>query len=405
MQELIVLKLNGVVILQNNTDKSPVEKECRNREVVSNIRSILEKRGLTQKDFSLLLGKKEAEISRWFSGRCNISPRSQALIEEALGEPVSSDSTYRGKSAPVRIGIVGTGNIAGRFVRESLSVPGVEVAAAYNPDVVKCQSFCEENGIPRAASSYAELLSAVDAVYVASPVDTHFQYAMEAVENGRHVLCEMPFTTKRTEAEELLKAAARRNLVVLPALKTAYCPSFSQMMVVAKSGIIGEAVDVSATVTNLLPDAVPVDFANERMLENLSYPLLAFFKIFGTGCRHVSSVVRREGSKALFTHSILEFDRASGSLKVGVGVKSEGSLVISGTRGYIYVPAPWWKPDYFEVRFENPAENKKYFFPYEADGLRYEIRVLSDKINHRDPREYVTREELLKMMDIQNKII
>ena len=52
---------------------------------------------------------------------------------------------------------------------------------------------------------------------------------------------------------------------------------------------------------------------------------------------------------------------------------SEGSLVISGTKGYIYVPAPWWKTDYFEVRYENPQNNKRYFYQLDGEGLRYEL--------------------------------
>ena len=59
--------------------------------------------------------------------------------------------------------------------------------------------------------------------------------------------------------------------------------------------------------------------------------------------------------------------------RVGQGVKSEGSLVISGTKGYIYVPAPWWKTDYFEVRYENPQNNKRYFYQLDGEGLRYEL--------------------------------
>ena len=60
-------------------------------------------------------------------------------------------------------------------------------------------------------------------------------------------------------------------------------------------------------------------------------------------------------------------------MKVGKGVKSEGELIISGTKGYVYVPAPWWKTDYFEVRYENPLDNKRYFYQLDGEGIRYEI--------------------------------
>ncbi|HCY73233.1 MAG TPA: glycerol-3-phosphate cytidylyltransferase, partial [Rikenellaceae bacterium] len=60
-------------------------------------------------------------------------------------------------------------------------------------------------------------------------------------------------------------------------------------------------------------------------------------------------------------------------IKVGKGVKSEGELIISGTKGYIYVPAPWWKTDYFEIRYENPQDNRRYFYQLDGEGIRYEI--------------------------------
>ena len=68
------------------------------------------------------------------------------------------------------------------------------------------------------------------------------------------------------------------------------------------------------------------------------------------------------------------------TVKVGNGVKSEGELVISGTKGYIYVPAPWWKTDYYEIRYENPAENKRYFYQLDGEGIRYELVSFSRAI-------------------------
>lgn len=380
------------------------DKQIRNQEMLSNIRDILEQRGITQRDLAMLVGKKEAEISRWMSGKFNISHQSQLKIEKALGQPISADSTFRGQSGEVRIGIIGTGNIAERFMHEVIHVKDVTVTAAYNPENSKTAAFCQKHGIANCCSSPQELLAHVDAVYVASPVDTHCQYTGMALENGRHVLCEMPFTMHVKEAADLLKAAAKKNLVLLTALKTAYCPSFEQMIMMTKTGIIGQVVDVTATVTNLLPEDSTPDFANERMVENLSYPLLVFFKLLGFGYRSIHSFTRKTDDKMLFTNTTIEYKDAIASLKVGIGVKSEGSLVVSGTQGYIYVPAPWWKPDYFEVRFENPADNKKYFFPYEAAGLRYEIQALRDSINHISTRKYISREEILKIIELQEKI-
>nr|WP_315089354.1 hypothetical protein [uncultured Prevotella sp.] len=77
---------------------------------------------------------------------------------------------------------------------------------------------------------------------------------------------------------------------------------------------------------------------------------------------------------------------------VGQGVKSEGNLIISGTNGYIYVPAPWWKTDYFELRFENPAENKRYFYQLDGEGIRYELVSFVKSIRTKENYFYVSKD-------------
>ena len=62
----------------------------------------------------------------------------------------------------------------------------------------------------------------------------------------------------------------------------------------------------------------------------------------------------------LFTRLDLVYDNAIATLKVAEGAKSEGELIVTGTNGYLIVPSPWWKPDYFEIRYENMNNNKRY---------------------------------------------
>ena len=76
-------------------------------------------------------------------------------------------------------------------------------------------------------------------------------------------------------------------------------------------------------------------------------------------------------------------------MKVGQGVKSEGELIVSGTKGYIYVPAPWWKTDYFEIRYENPADNRRYFYQLDGEGIRFELVSFMKAIQTGQPMNYV----------------
>lgn len=87
-------------------------------------------------------------------------------------------------------------------------------------------------------------------------------------------------------------------------------------------------------------------------------------------------------------------------------MKSEGNMIISGTNGCIYVPAPWWKTDFFEVKYEDQNKNRKFFYPYEGDGLRYEIKEFATAILHgTNPRMKLSKEENLKMARIQEEFM
>lgn len=380
-------------------------KKDRNQEILQNLRAILNRRGLSQRDFAQMLGKKESEVSRWFSGKFCISKTTQIKIEDILQEPIAIDSSYKPINCIIRIGIIGSGNIAERFVAEMLHVKYGEVNAAFDINKDKLDRFCLKYNIEHKCNSLQELLAECDAVYIASPMNTHAEYAQICLDNKKHVLCEMPFTSSKEESKDLYQAAKTNDCILLPALKTVSCPSFIQMNEIARSGIIGDIIDISATVTTLLPEDTPTYFYNERLLENATYPLIAIFKLFGTNYRKSHIFSKKEGEKIIFANGLLEYKETTASFKVGVGVKSEGNLVISGTKGYIYVPAPWWKMDYFEVRFENQNDNKKYFFPYESSGLRYEIQVFVDCIKKRSlNKDVVTQEENLKITEVQNKI-
>ena len=104
--------------------------------------------------------------------------------------------------------------------------------------------------------------------------------------------------------------------------------------------------------------------------------MLPVFQILGTNYnnKQIVSLLEDEDRRYdAFTKVSFIYPKAVASIKVGKGVKTEGELVISGTTGYVYVPAPWWKTDYFEIRRENPSQNKRYFYQLEGEGIRYEI--------------------------------
>ena len=288
-----------------------------------------------------------------------------------------SSTQLRQDRPTVSLGIIGTGSIARRFVPESKFVNSIPVAAAYNPDQEECANFCKQFDIPVAANSLEEFYQKCSAVYIASPHFTHYEYVKSALNSGKHVLCETPFVFKRSEAEELYEIAERNNLVLMVALKTAYCPAFGHLITLLKSGMIGEIVEVSASVTTLTDESsqkMDSRYFGGSMSENACFPLLPIFKLLGTDYRNINFYSKIKNDVDIYTKAVFRYDSAVASFQVGLGAKSEGNMVISGTKGYAYVPAPWWKTDYFELRYEDQNQNKKYFYPYAGEGLRYEIK-------------------------------
>lgn len=320
-----------------------------------------------------------------------------------------SSTMLRESQISVRIGVIGTGSIARRFVPEASFVSGNEISAAYNPDTEACRDFCRTFGIGTAASSLEELLANCDAVYVASPHYTHFEYAKAALEAGKDVFCETPFVLHLAEAKELYAIAEAKRRTLMVAHKTAYCPAFRHLVTMLKSGVIGKIVDINASVTTLT-DERSVKLDHNRfggsMNENACFPLLPILKLLGQNVRNINFYSIMKNDVDMYTKAVFRYDNATASFQVGLGAKTEGNMVISGTKGYIYVPAPWWKTDYFEQRFEDQNLNRKCFFPFMGEGLRYEIREFISHILNPDQSLYLlTKEEILKMTQIQEDYI
>ena len=287
-----------------------------------------------------------------------------------------SSTQLREERPMVKIGVIGTGSIASRFVPESKFVNSNVITAAYNPNQEECEEFCKKYELQCTASE-RELYEHCDAVYIASPHYTHYDYVKNALLAGKHVLCETPFVFGKAQAEELYELAEQKKRVLMVALKTAYCPAFVHLVSLLKSGAIGDIVEVNASVTTLTDESSDKLDSNRfggSMSENACFPLLPIFKLLGLDYRNINFYSKMKNEVDMFTKAVFRYDHAVASFQVGLGVKTEGSMTIAGTKGYAYVPAPWWKTDYFELRFEDQNQNKKFFHTFAGDGLRYEIK-------------------------------
>lgn len=309
----------------------------------------------------------------------------------------------------LKAGIIGTGRIANRFIPEAKLVSGISAQAAYNPNRKSAEAFAERWEID-AYDDLEAFLSDVDLVYVASPHQTHYEYVKLALAHKKHVLCEKPMVLKKAQAEELFGYAKEQGCILFEGIKTAYCPGFEKLLGIACSGMIGNIRYVDACFTKLEDKSKRelTDLKYGGSLTELgSYCLLPILKLFGNQYEDISfDVIRDESGLDLFTKVSLKYSRGIATATCGLGVKSEGRLLIAGTRGYIVAEAPWWKTTYFEVHYENSAQLEKYSERFLGDGLRYEIKDFINMINGNDKSGFkLTRGESIAMAEIMERFL
>lgn len=317
-----------------------------------------------------------------------------------------SSSDIRSNEREISIGIVGEAQtIINKFVNECKYVNGVRISGIWTlDDGILKDSLAS---IPSKAN-FEQLVEDSDALYVASHPSCHYEQIKYALEHGKHVIYESPLVLERNHAKELFDFSEKNHCVLYAGIKTAYMTAYARMMLLAKTGKIGNIVSVDAVCTSLQG----VDFNDARVLSQTwnsitawgPTALLPVFQLLGTK-EYTPRICSRiaKGTKCYdeFTKIDFVYPHAVASIKVGKGVKSEGELVISGTQGYIYVPSPWWKSDYFEIRYENATDNRRYFYQIDGEGIRYEIAAFVKSISS-NKIAYIKKEislEIASMME------
>ena len=289
-----------------------------------------------------------------------------------------SSTELRSERNLVRLGLVGKVSGVQKYAAESKFVNGLEVAAAWVDDKERFAKAFPD--VHLFADSYQELIDNVDAVYIVSHPTKHYEHIKTALQNKKHVLCESPIVLTAEQYEELAQLAKTQGVILMDAIKTAYSMAYNRLILLLKGGKIGQIVSVDSVCTSL-SDLQGSEFKGLETKWNSicawgPTALLPVFQLLGTEYKQkiiTSSFIDREQHFDSFTKIAFIYDHAVASIKVGKGVKSEGELIISGTEGYVYVPAPWWKMDYFELRYEDSNRNRRYFYQLDGEGIRYEL--------------------------------
>ncbi|WP_067845925.1 Gfo/Idh/MocA family protein [Nocardia lijiangensis] len=156
----------------------------------------------------------------------------------------------------LRIGILGAARIApASLIAPAKRSPEVVVAAVAARDRSRAEGFARKHGIPQVYDSYQALIDApdLDAVYIPLPNGLHGRWTRAAVQAGKHVLCEKPFTANAAEAREIAALASDSDRVVMEAFHYRYHPLMAAAEQVVASGELGTLLRVEAALSFPLP--------------------------------------------------------------------------------------------------------------------------------------------------------
>ncbi|MBU5458053.1 Gfo/Idh/MocA family oxidoreductase [Oscillibacter sp. MSJ-31] len=308
-----------------------------------------------------------------------------------------SSTEIRTHERQIKIGFVSDGEerVLNKFIDESQYVNGLTISGICSSSN-SIKKYASEK-VDFMTSDYEELLKNSDAVYIISHPRMHFEQIKQALTAGKHVLVEAPIALTEEECKTLFELADKNNVVLMESIKTAYSTAYNRLLLLVKSGKIGRPVSIDATCTSIRSIESEKDY--DKIWNSISAwgptAVLPIFQILGTNYQFASIsslLLDKKHMFDAFTKVDFIYNNAVASLKVGRGVKSEGELIISGTKGYLYVPAPWWKTDYFEIRYENQENNKRYFYQLDGEGIRYELVAFVKAVIQGKKSNYVSQD-------------
>ena len=321
-------------------------------------------------------------------------------------EGISSTLLREKKFKIIKLGLFGLGRDANRFLKESIFVPNIEIKSICGDNLAEVESFISSTNIEYGYDNCIEFLdTSIDAVYISTDLKLHSKHIRMALEANKHVLCENPLAIEKGELEELFLLAKKKNKLLLVALKTAFVPAFNQLLKEVELGTLGEIKEVRASFTKLYKEKGYDKSYYKHGATNLllNYPYLLIQKVLGKSdtvsffdqCQDGYDISNR----VITTHK----NSAIGLATVGIGMKLEGDAMIAGTKGYLYIPAPWWLTKTFYFRFEDTHKSYTFNYEFEGDGLRYMIAEFSSLIQRGEIESMRLR--VKDMIDINDIII
>lgn len=312
----------------------------------------------------------------------------------------------------IRWGILGTGWVAATFARD-LALHGFSLQAVGSRNQQRADAFAADFEIATAYSSYEELAqdADVDIVYIATPHPFHAENAMLALNAGKHVLVEKPFTLNAREARDVVDLGAEKALLVLEAMWTRFLPHMKRIREILQAGTLGEIRSLIVdNCQHLSKDPAhrinALDLGGGALLDLGIYPISFAAQIFGTPNTIVSSASFKESGADSQVATISRY--ADGELSTTLSstvTTGPNTASILGTKGRIDIDSVWFTPTTFRVYNAENEVIETYASEVTGRGMQFQALEAEHLIQAgRIASEILSPEETVSIMKTLDRI-
>lgn len=279
----------------------------------------------------------------------------------------------------LRWGIMGPGGISLTILND-FRLAGIKITAVGSRSLERAKAYAAKNLVEKAHGSYEELVADpdLDVIYISTTQNAHFENAKLALEAGKHVLLEKPFTIDASQAQKLVSIARSKKVFLMEAMWTRFLPNHVALFEKLAEGIIGKPLYVLADHNQYLPVEVAPRLHDPALgggaLIDLGiYPISFVHRIFGKPSRIQSSAVLMPGNIDAAVASIFEYSEGRqavlhSSLRVAGPVRA----FVLGDKGRVEMDRSFYEHSSFTVL----NMDEKVLFRYEGNiegrGMQYQ---------------------------------
>ena len=249
----------------------------------------------------------------------------------------------------LKFGIMGAGRIAKKFSAAAKDTECAEVIAVSSKSPERAEKFAEENGIERFFGSYEEMLALpeINAVYVATTTNYHYENVMSALKAGKHVICEKSMVTTPAEAERIFSLSREKGLFVMEAMWSRFLPTIVQAKKWIDDGLIGDVQTAQCEVGFTPPRAADNRYFSKELgggalldIGVYGFEILTF--LIGQKLLDVKTLAYMSEETGVDCTGLLalRFEKCIASVISTFLADPEDRLTISGKNGHIEIYNP-----------------------------------------------------------------